>query len=214
MLKVFLADDHQMFRQGLAAMLSKTGDIEIVGEAADGLDALKALSTICPDVAIIDIAMPGINGIELCRRIKKEMPLVKVIILTMHGDPFYTTEALEAGAHGYLLKEESFTSLEDSIKKVVNKGETVLSPTLHSHILEVAIEKQKMGEDCTINLTKREKEILQQVAEGLTNQEIAQRLFISPQTVDTHRKNLMAKLDIHSVAGLVKYALRHGYISI
>ncbi len=213
MLKVFLADDHQMFRQGLATMLSKTGTIDIIGEASDGLEALKALSTISPDVAIIDIAMPGINGIELCRRIRKEMVQVKVIILTMQGDPFYTTEALEAGAHGYLLKEESFSSLEDSIK-AVNKGKTVISPTLHSHILEDAIEKQKLGEDCTIKLTKREKEILQQVAEGLTNQEIAQRLFISPQTVDTHRKNLMAKLDIHSVAGLVKYALRHGYISI
>lgn len=213
MLNVFLADDHQMFRQGLSAMLTKTGEIKIIGEAADGLEALKALSEITPDVAIIDISMPGINGIELCRRIRKEKPMVKVIILTMQGDPFYTTEALEAGAHGYLLKEESFSSLHDSIK-AVDKGETVISPSLHSHVLEEAIEKHRQGEDCTIKLTKREKEILQQVAEGMTNQEIAQRLFISPQTVDTHRKNLMAKLDIHSVAGLVKYALRHGYISV
>ena len=214
MIKVFLADDHQMFRQGLNSMLTKTGEIEIIGEAADGILALKELESIQPDVAIIDISMPGLNGIELCKRIRKQQAKVKVLILTMQADPYFTTEALKAGAHGYLLKEESFSSLIDSIKAVLN-GKIVLSPSLQSHVvLEDAVEKSKQGKDCSINLTKREREILQQVAEGSTNQEIADLLFISPSTVDTHRKNIMRKLGIHSVAGLVKYAIRHGFISV
>ena len=213
MIKVFLADDHQMFRQGLNSMLTKTGEIEIIGEAADGILALKELESIQPDVAILDISMPGLNGIELCKRIRKQQAKVKVLILTMQADPYFTTEALEAGAHGYLLKEESFSSLIDSIKAVHN-GKIVLSPSLQSHVLEDAVEKSKQGKDCTIHLTKREREILQQVAEGSTNQEIADLLFISPATVDTHRKNIMKKLGIHSVAGLVKYAIRHGFISV
>ncbi|MCK5193787.1 MAG: response regulator transcription factor, partial [Desulfobulbaceae bacterium] len=143
MIRVFLADDHQMFRQGLNSMLTKTGEIEIIGEAADGILALKELESIQPDVAIIDISMPGLNGIELCKRIRKQQAKVKVLILTMQADPYFTTEALKAGAHGYLLKEESFSSLIDSIKAVLN-GKIVLSPSLQSHVvLEDAVEKSK-----------------------------------------------------------------------
>jgi DNA-binding NarL/FixJ family response regulator len=213
MIRLFLADDHQMFRQGLFSMLDKVEDIEIVGEANDGLEALKKIEDVQPDVVILDVAMPGMEGIEVARRVRKHFPQIRILMLTMHADKYYAVEALKAGAHAFLLKEESFTRLIDAIKEKDQK-KIILSPTLEDTVLSDFA--QKTSEDKSrpgTLLTAREREILKLITEGITNQEIGDRLFISPSTVDTHRKNIMAKLDIHSVAGLVKFAIRHKIVS-
>ncbi len=215
MISTFLADDHQMFRQGLRTLLEAADGIEVVGEASDGQESLKEIEKLQPNVAVLDVAMPGLSGIEVTKRLAKLAPRTKILILTMHSDTFFAVEALRAKALGFMLKEESITHLVDAIHKVA-KGETVVSPHLEKAVFrELNSSQSKNSADNPVNiLTARETEILQLVAEGLTNQEIAGMLFISPSTVDTHRKNIMAKLDIHSVAGLVKYAIRHKIVTL
>lgn len=215
MITTFLADDHQMFRQGLRTLLDAAEGIEVVGEASDGQESLKEIRKLQPDVAVLDVAMPGLSGIEVTKRLAKLAPRTKILILTMHSDTFFAVEALRAKALGFMLKEESITHLVDAIHKVA-QGETVVSPHLEKAVFrELNSSQSRKSADNPVNiLTARETEILQLVAEGLTNQEIAGMLFISPSTVDTHRKNIMAKLDIHSVAGLVKYAIRHKIVTL
>jgi len=209
MITTFLADDHQMFRQGLRTLLAPTTDIKVVGEASDGQESLQQIEKLQPDVAVLDIAMPGLTGIEVTKRLAKISPKTKTLILTMHADCFYAVEALKANALGFMLKEESFDMLIDAIRAVA-AGNMFVSPTLETPVLKefVGLARQSVDSGGNI-LTEREREILQLVAEGLTNQEISGKLCISSSTVDTHRKNIMGKLDIHSVAGLVKYAIRH-----
>lgn len=216
MITTFLADDHQMFRQGLRTLLEAAPDIEVVGEASDGQESLKEIERLQPDVAVLDIAMPGLTGIEVTKRLAKIAPRTKALILTMHDDAFFAVEALRAKARGFMLKEESITHLVQAIHKVA-QGEIVVSPPLQKVVFRELnnIQAGKSPDSPVKNiLTTRETEILQLVAEGLTNQEIAEKLFISPSTVDTHRKNIMSKLDIHSVAGLVKYAIRHKIVTL
>ncbi len=215
MITTFLADDHQMFRQGLRTLLEAADNIKVVGEASDGQKSLKEIERLQPDVAVLDIAMPGLTGIEVTKRLAKLAPRTKILILTMHSDTFFAVEALRAKALGFMLKEESITHLVDAIHKVA-RGETVVSPSLEKAVFrELSNSQSRKSPDNRANiLTARETEILQLVAEGLTNPEIAGMLFISPSTVDTHRKNIMAKLDIHSVAGLVKYAIRHKIVTL
>ncbi len=214
MISVFLADDHQMFRQGLRTLIDATEGIRVVGEASDGQDCLRQIGELLPDVAVLDVAMPGLTGIEVARRLEKIAPRTRVLILTMHADTYYAVEALKAGATGFMLKEESFDMLIDGIKSVA-EGRISVSPTLETPVLKEFVGLARSASDNeTSLLTEREREILQLVAEGLTNQEIAAKLCISTSTVDTHRKNIMAKLDIHSVAGLVKYAIRHKIVTI
>ncbi|HIP40329.1 MAG TPA: response regulator transcription factor [Desulfocapsa sulfexigens] len=215
MITTFLADDHQMFRQGLRTLLEAADGIEVVGEASDGQESLKEIGRLQPNVAVLDVAMPGLSGIEVTKRLAKLAPRTKILILTMHSDTFFAVEALRAKALGFMLKEESITHLVDAIHKVA-QGETVVSPHLEKTVFrELNSSPSRKSADSPVNiLTARETEILQLVAEGLTNQEIAVMLFISPSTVDTHRKNIMAKLDIHSVAGLVKYAIRHKIVTL
>ena len=214
MITTFLADDHQMFRQGLRTLLASTTDIEVVGEASDGQESLRKLEKLQPDVAVLDIAMPGLTGIEVTKRLAKIAPRTNTLILTMHADCFFAVEALKANALGFMLKEESFDMLIDAIRAVA-AGNMFISPTLETPVLKefVGLARQSADSGGSI-LTEREREILQLVVEGLTNQEIAEKLCISTSTVDTHRKNIMAKLDIHSVAGLVKYAIRHKIVTI
>ncbi len=210
MTTVFLADDHQMFRQGLRTLLEAAANIEVVGEASDGQKSLREIKKIKPDVAVLDIAMPGLTGIEVTKRLAKSTPRTKVLILTMHADTFFAVEALRAKAMGFMLKEESISLLVNAIHSIM-QGDVVVSAQLQESVFR-ELHSCQAGKDTKspVNpLTARETEILQLVAEGLTNQEIAGMLFISPSTVDTHRKNIMSKLDIHSVAGLVKYAIRH-----
>ncbi len=211
----FLADDHQMFRQGLRTLLEAAQDIEILGEASDGQESLKGIEKHQPDIAILDIAMPGLSGIEVAKRLPKIAPDTKTVILTMHGDTFFAVEALRANVRGFMLKEESIDHLVQGIRKVA-AGEVVVSPTLEKAVYKELQNrrKKKKGANSRNILTPRETEILQLVAEGMTNQEIADLLFISPATVDTHRKNIMTKLDIHSVAGLVKHAIRHKIVTL
>ena len=215
MTTVFLADDHQMFRQGLRTLLEAAADIEVVGEASDGQKSLREIKKLQPDVAVLDIAMPGLTGIEVTKRLAKTAPRTKILILTMHGDTFFAVEALRAKAMGFLLNEESITLLVNAIHEIM-QGETVVSESLKEAVFR-EFHNSHAGKSTNhpVNpLTARETEILQLVAEGLTNQEIAGMLFISPSTVDTHRKNIMSKLDIHSVAGLVKYAIRHKIVTL
>ncbi len=209
MITVFFADDHQMFRQGLRTLLTSTADIKVVGEASDGQESLRQIEKLKPDVAVLDIAMPGLSGIEVAKRLVKIAPDTNTLILTMHADCFYAVEALKASALGFMLKEESFDMLIDAIHAVA-AGNMFVSPTLETPVLKEFVGLARQATDSGGNiLTDREREILQLVAEGLTNLEISEKLCISSSTVDTHRKNIMAKLDIHSVAGLVKYAIRH-----
>ncbi len=214
MISVFLADDHQMFRQGLRTLLASTSDIDVIGEASDGQQCLRQIEQLKPDVAVLDIAMPGLSGIEVTRRLRKIAPDTGAMILTMHADCYYAVESLKAGALGYMLKEESFDMLIDAIRTVAT-GKMFISPTLETPVLKEFIGVARQSSDTSGNiLTDREREILQLVAEGMTNQEIASKLSISVSTVDTHRKNIMTKLDIHSVAGLVKYAIRHKIVTL
>jgi len=214
MITVFLADDHQMFRQGLRTLLGSTDAIQVVGEASDGQDCLRRIEELQPDVAVLDVAMPGLSGIEVAKRMEKLAPGTRILILTMHADTYYAVEALKAGALGFMLKEESFDMLIDGIRSVAG-GRIFVSPTLETPVLKEFVGLARTATDGSGQiLTEREREILQLVAEGMTNQEIAAKLCISTSTVDTHRKNIMAKLDIHSVAGLVKYAIRHKIVTL
>lgn len=209
MITVFLADDHRMFRQGLRTMLSATSDLKVVGEAGDGQEAVRRIEKLQPDVAVLDIAMPSLTGIEAARQLRRSAPATWLLILTMHGDCYFATEALKAGALGFMLKEESADNLAVAIRAVA-QGRLTVSAGLETPVLQEFISQARQTDNAARPLlTERERQVLQMVAEGITNQEIAEKLCISASTVDTHRKNIMAKLDIHTVAGLVKYAIRH-----
>ncbi len=218
MIKVFLVDDHIMFREGLKNLIKRESEIKIVGEAEDGITALKMITTLKPDVAIVDISIPGLNGIELTSQIKKSVSDIEILILSMHSDAYFAVNAIKKGAKGYILKEDSFELLIDAIKTVA-KSQISISPALSEFFMNKANENlyKKSDENYSkLNelLTEREIQILQLIAEGYTNAQIADKLFISSGTVDTHRKNLMKKLNIHNVSGLVKFAIKHKIISI
>jgi len=203
-----------MFRQGLRTLLNKTDGIEVIGEASDGHETLKQCEMLKPDIAVLDVAMPGLNGVEVSKRIRKKLPETRILILTMHADSFLTIEALKAGALGYLLKEDSFKQLVDAIRTVA-KDEIFVSSQLDTSVMKgfVHLARHPQEQSASI-LTNREREVIQLVAEGMTNQGIADLLCISPNTVDTHRKNIMSKLNIHSVAGIVKYAIKNKIVTI
>lgn len=208
-IKVFLADDHKMFRDGLKAQLNSMEDMVVVGEASDGRETVRMAEKLQPDVIVLDIAMPLLNGIEATRHILKSLPDVKVVILSMHADHIYVKEALKAGASGYLLKEESFIQLVEAIKIVLDR-KVYLSKSIEEVMMEDFIKQIRHGDMDRLNdpLTDREREVLQLIAEGKTSRKMADILNISVSTVDTHRKNIMGKLSIHNTAGLVKYAIK------
>jgi two-component system response regulator NreC len=210
---ILLADDHTILRAGLKMMLNAQPDMEVVGEAQDGQHALQEAQRLHPDIILMDITMPDMNGIEATRQIKKQLPNVKVLILTMHENDEYVFQALRAGASGYMLKEAADTDLISALH-VVQSGDFYLSPTAQSVMVGDYLQRVHAGEekDRYSTLTEREREILKLVAEGYTNNQIAERLVISPKTVDTHRTHIMDKLNLHSRAELVKYALRRGLL--
>ena len=212
-IKVFLADDHQMFREGLKAQLDNVEEIVVVGEAGDGREAVKMIETLEPDVAVLDVAMPMLNGIEATRNVLKSLPNLKIIMLSMLADQMYVVEALKAGASGYLLKEESFNHLLEAIK-IVLSGKVFLSKSIEEVMMEDLVKQIRSGDIVkpTDPLTGREREVLQLIAEGETSREIAEILHISVSTVDTHRKKIMDKLSVHNTAGLVKYAIKNKII--
>jgi two-component system response regulator NreC len=212
-IRVLLADDHTILRAGLKMMLNAQPDIEAIGEASDGKQAISEAERLSPDVIIMDITMPECNGIEATRQIKRLLPDVRVLILTMHENEEYLFKTLRAGAAGYMLKEAADTDLISAIR-VVSGGRFYLSPSAQSMLVSDYLQRVHTGEerDSYSALTEREREILKLVAEGYTNSQIGERLFISPKTVDTHRTHIMDKLNLHSRAELVKYAMRRGLL--
>ena len=214
-IKVFLADDHAMVRQGLASVLASAPEIEVIGEAGDGQEALKKIRSIRPDVAVIDITMEGLNGLEVARRIRKSHPKIRVLILSIHSQEEYIIEAFKIGASGYLVKEAAVDELIAAIKAVY-KGQAYLSPSIARRLIDDYLDKTQVPhtESLEPRLTDREVEVLQLIAEGKSNSEIASLLNISIKTVATHRAHIMKKLDIHDALGLAKYAIRKGLVQI
>ena len=210
-IKVLLADDHALIRAGLVKLLESMPDIEVLGEANDGLQLLELAHALRPDLVLMDIAMPGLNGLETTARLLKAAPGTKVIILSMHQDEQYVRQALRVGTSGYLLKDSAPTELSLAIHAVA-RGDTYLSPAISRGVVSDYVTRLR-NDDNQIALTPRQREVLQLIAEGKSTKEIAQRLDLSVKTIDTHRTLLMKQLDIHEVAGLVRYALRAGLIA-
>ena len=214
-IRVLVVDDHTIVRDGICALLGLAGDIEVVGEAANGREAIEMVKKLFPDVVLMDIAMPLMGGLEATQRIHKEFPHVKVLVLTQYDDREYVFPVIEAGAYGFISKSAASSELTTGIRSV-NKGDSFLSPSVAKYLVEVYRQggNLKKAHDPYDELTNREKEVLKLLAEGYTNQEIANMLSISPKTSEGHKTSLMSKLDIHNRADLVKYALRKGIITI
>ena len=212
-IRVLLADDHALVRAGIRSLLQNLPDIEVVAEANNGREALALLETCHPDVVLMDIAMPGLNGLEAVVRIAEDFPYIQVVILSMYANEEYVLRALRAGAAGYLLKDAGPVELELAINAATH-NKTYLSPAISKYVTEyVRQESEEAVSSPLERLTPRQREILQLIAEGRTTPEIAQLLEVSVKTVDTHRTQLMDRLDIHDIAGLVRYAIRVGLIT-
>lgn len=211
-IRVLLADDHTLVRAGLRKLLESMPDVEVVGEADDGLALLALAAQLQPNLVLTDIAMPGLNGLEATARLVKAQPETRVVILSMHQDEEYVRQALRHGAAGYLLKDAAPVELELALKAVL-RGETYLSPAVSKGVLSDYVQRLRGDEKPAVLLTPRQREVLQLIAESHSTKEIARRLDLSVKTVDTHRSGLMKQLDIHEVAGLVRYAMRTGLIS-
>lgn len=201
---VFLVDDHAMVREGLASLFRNHDHITVVGQCGDGSQAVRQICRVSPDVAVVDIQMPGMNGLDACRKLAGKAPKVGVLILTMHDDEQFVIEALSLGARGYLLKESAGEHLEEAILAVAS-GKKYLGPGIPLRVLE---EASRGYRDSYEELTEREREVLKGVVESKTNRQIASELGISPKTVDTYRTRLMNKLNIHDQVGLTKYYLK------
>lgn len=211
-IKIILVDDHKLFRDGLFSLLDKHPGFEVIAQASDGRTALKLLEEMSPNVMVIDIAMPGMNGIEAAKRIKNEYPDVKIIALSMHSDRQYIEGMLKAGASGYLLKDCAFEELISAIRTVV-ENHIYLSAKISDIVVSDYI--QSSSNNVTFSsLTSREREVLQLLAEGVGTKDIASKLCVSVKTIETHRHNIMNKLNLYSVAKLTKYAIRSGMTSL
>lgn len=209
--RILLADDHQLVRSGMRALLQTLPDVEIVGETGDGREAIELVQAQAPNLVLMDIAMPGLNGLEATARIVKEFPRTRVIILSMHANEEYVLRALRAGASGYLLKNAATAELELALRAVA-RGETWLSPEISRHVIEEYLGGRVESASSLAQLTPRQREILQLIAEGQSTKQIAARLEVSIKTVETHRAQLMERLGIHDLAGLVRYAVHHGLV--
>jgi two-component system response regulator NreC len=213
--RVLLVEDHVVVRQGIKALFADEPDVEIVGEADNGREALKCVSEQHPDVVLMDISMPGLNGIEATRQIRQDYPDVKIVILSMHSDEEYVFQVLRAGASGYVLKQSDSSEVLTAIRAALAGG-SFLSPPISRAVIDDYVrraEARGRGDDLDL-LTPREREVLQLLAEGLSNREIAEQLGISIKTVETHRSNMMSKLGVDNKTELVKYAFRKGWASL
>lgn len=210
-IRVLLADDHKMIRHGLRSLIKVEKEMEVIAEAADGQSAVKSANKLSPDVVVMDIGMPDLNGIEATRQITTRKQHVKVIGLSMHSDRRYVSQMLKAGASGYLHKDDAFEELADAIRTVM-KGKTYLSPGIAKTVVDEYRRTALDKNDGTVftTLTDREREVLQNVTEGNTTKETAAALGVSIKTIETHRLKIMDKLNIHSIAELTKYAVREG----
>ncbi len=210
-IKILLVDDHAIMRDGIRALLSLHDDIEIVGEASEGKEAIEKVQELAPDVVVMDIAMPGMGGLEATRRIRKKNPKVKVLVLTQHDNREYILSAIKAGTSGYVPKRALSAELVSAVR-AVHKGDSFLYPSAAAALIEDYLRQSE--EEPYDRLTGREREILKLVAEGHTSLKIAEMLFISLRTVQGHRTKIMQKLDIHNRTELIKYAMHKGLVSI
>lgn len=210
---LLLADDHQVLREALRMMLDTQPDLQVVAETGDGLEALALTEKHKPDVLIVDMMMPGLSGLEVARRTRRVSPATKVIVLSMHDTESYVVESLDAGVSGYVLKKSSSTELIFAIRQAL-AGALYLSPSLNERAIQAYIQRsqESRAEDPFDALTDREREVFQLAAEGSSNPQIAERLSLSPRTVEMHRANLMKKLGLKSQTDLVKYAVKRGMV--
>lgn len=208
--RIVIADDHRIVREGLRHLLEKRTDFKVVGEASDGESAVRLARELSPDIVIVDISMPGLNGIEATRRILAERPDIRVLALSMHSDRRFVIETLKAGASGYLLKDSAFDELARAIEVVMARG-AFLSPAITEMVVRDYVAQSGCDDAAAFSvLTPREREVLQLMAEGEPTRAIAAHLAVSVKTVETYRQQIMEKLDLHSVAELTKYAVREG----
>jgi len=212
--RILLADDHKIMREGLRSLLAEAFDMEVVAEAEDGRSAVELAKKLSPDVVVMDISMPDLNGVEATRQILKYAPRAKVIALSMHSDRQFVARMLEAGASGYVLKDAAFEELATAIRTVV-AGRVHLGPRIAGLVVEDYVQRLPETEPKVSSpLTAREREVLQLLAEGKGTKEAARLLKVSAKTVETHRRNIMEKLNLHSIAELTKYAIREGLTSL
>jgi len=212
--KIVIAEDHTILREGLKALLSSCTELEVVGEAEDGREAVKLASELTPDLILMDLSMPRMNGIEAIKEIKKRRPEIKILVLTVYKTEEYVLASLQAGADGYILKEANHSEFLLAIKNVL-MGKHYLSPEISGKVIEGYLKGKQEHTPVTVweTLTSREREILKLVGEGYKNREIADDLFISLKTVEKHRENLMKKLDLHTASALTSYAIQKGLVS-
>ncbi|MBW2062497.1 MAG: response regulator transcription factor [Deltaproteobacteria bacterium] len=211
-MKVVLADDHSLFREGLKSLLAENSNVEIVGETGDGRSAVRLCQELAPDIIIMDVAMPELNGIEATRQILSECPGTRVIALSMHSSRRFVVDMLQVGASGYLLKDCAFQELATALS-AVSSGQVYLSPSIASVVVERITGSAAADFTIAAKLTPREREVLQLLAEGKRSMAVAELLHLSVKTVQTHRRNIMDKLDLHSLPELTRYAIREGLIS-
>jgi two-component system response regulator NreC len=212
-IRILLADDHKIVRQGLRTLLEQEPDMEVVAEAEDGRIAVRLARELAPQVVIMDVGMPDLNGIEATRQVLADTPGLKVIALSMHSDRRFVVNMLKAGASGYLLKDSAFEELAAAIR-VVMLNKTYLSPGVSDIVIKDYVQGPREDSSVFSVLTPREREVLQLMAEGKSTKQIADRLHVSVKTIETHRQQIMTKLGIHSVAELTKYAVREGLSSL
>jgi DNA-binding NarL/FixJ family response regulator len=212
--QIFIVEDHRLFREGLKAMLSPGPEYEIIGEAEDGLEAIRLIRKSKPDLVLLDLSMPRMNGFSVLREIKGAMPDVKILVLSIHESDQYVLQAFEAKADGYAIKDSSRQELQMAIRSVL-EGKKYISPGITDHVLEGFLDGHKTlkSQSSIDTVTEREKEVLKLLGEGCQNKEIADLLNISVKTVEKHRANLMSKLDLHNAAALTAFAFEHGLIS-
>ncbi len=212
-IKIFIADDHTVVRSGLGVLLNAQPDFEVVGEAASGAETVEKVVALGPDVLLLDIALPDVNGVEVARQIRKDAPGVRIIVLTMYDDEGYLRQFLEIGVSGYVLKKAADSELTDAIRAVY-RGESFVYPSLMPHLIDSYLRKEAATSDSSAReaLSPREKEVLRLVALGFTSQQIADDLSIGTSTVETHRAHIMKKLGLRGRAQLVRYALASGLL--
>ncbi len=209
--RILLADDHTLVRHGLRKMLEERPDWQVVAEAGDGREAIRLAEQHKPDIAIVDVAMPLLNGIETTRQLVRKVPHIRVLVLSVHADEAYVAQILKAGATGYLLKDSADVDLFQAVT-AVSQGQSFFSPAIARVMVDEYVRPRREAVDRYESLSEREREIFQLVAEAKTNKEIAALLFISPSTVETHRARIMEKLDLHSATEIALYAVRRGVI--